>query len=99
LVSLFVLWDVLVSTFVAVIVAAGTTAPEASVIEPLISADVACASHRRDISVTNTNKHAVFNTSALLVFVPQGDAEFSAPITLHRKKLNLQLFIEISFNI
>ncbi len=40
-----------------------------------------------------------FNTSALLVFVPRGNAEFIAPITLHRKKLNLQLFIEISFNI
>jgi hypothetical protein len=94
-----VLWVVLVSTFVAVIVTPGTTAPEASVIEPLISADVAWASHRTDINATNTNKHAVFNTSALLVFVPQGNAEFSAPITLYRKKTNLQLFIEISFKI
>jgi hypothetical protein len=99
LVSLFVLWAVLVSTFVAVTVTPGTTAPEASVIEPLISADVACASQRKLINATNTKKHAVFNTSALLVFIPRGNAEFSAPITLYRKKLKLQSFIEMSFKI
>jgi hypothetical protein len=67
-----VLVAVLDSTLVAVTMAPGTTAPEASVTEPLISADVACAMQRRPINPTNTNKHAVFNTSALLVSYPRG---------------------------
>jgi hypothetical protein len=78
-----------VSTFVAVTVHPGTSAPEESVTEPLISAEVACAPARGPINANNNNKkHAAFNTSAHLVLVPARDSWLVRRSLYNAKKKN-----------